>query len=103
MAARKHTGAARYRARSNQVRTHPKRALQPTPRDRNASPAEAPESDPLERLSKAIALVETVATAMQTREDDPDLGPICACLEIACCQLRRAHGAVDLALGEVKE
>src|SRR5690348_6014610 len=59
--------------------------------------------DVLEGLSRSISLVETIAVAMQTHEDDPDLGPICACLGIACCQLRRAHGAVDLALGEVKE
>ena len=103
MAPRKHSGAARYRARSNQDRTHPQRALRRTRRDRKAPLGEAPESDPLERLSTAIALVETIATAMKTREDDPDLGSICACLGIACCQLRRAHGAVDLALGAVKE
>lgn len=97
MATRKHSGAARHRARSNQVRTHPK--PRPNPRDRDASSVEVPPTDPLDRLSRAICLVETITTAMQTHAPDPEFGSICICLELACCQLRRAHDAVDLALG----
>lgn len=40
---------------------------------------------------------ETVAIAMQTHEDDCELGPIAEALDVACCELRRMYGAVDLA------
>ncbi len=60
------------------------------------------DSDPLLRLSAAIALVETIEVAMRTQEDDPELGPICVCLELARKQLARAHSAVDLALQGVR-
>ena len=106
MATRNDSGMARNRVRrANRPRTHPKRPGCEAKKSRSAStpPASSPEpSDPLERLSRAIALVETISIAMTTREDDPDLGPICTCLELAACQLRRAHGAVDLALAGVK-
>ena len=61
---------------------------------------DCPDGDPdaLLRLSRAIALVETIAIAMQTHEDDIKLGSIAMSLELACCQLWRAHGAVNLAL-----
>ncbi|HVX91285.1 MAG TPA: hypothetical protein VHC20_06745 [Candidatus Paceibacterota bacterium] len=54
--------------------------------------------DPLLRLSRAIALVETIEVAMRTHEESPELGPICMCLELACKKLARAHSAVDHAL-----
>jgi len=38
---------------------------------------------------------------MQAHEDDIELGPIAEALDVACVQLRQAHGAVDLALREV--
>jgi hypothetical protein len=107
MATRNSSGVERRRVRldGNRPRTHPKRPGRKAtkPRPASAFPGSNHEqSDPLERLSRAIALVETISIAMTTREDDPDLGPICTCLELAACQLRRAHGAVDLALAGVK-
>lgn len=62
---------------------------------------DGPFGDVLERLSRSISLVETIAVAMQTHEDDPVLGSIAETLDLACCQLRGVHGAVDLALKEV--
>jgi hypothetical protein len=35
---------------------------------------------------------------MRTHEHEPDFGAIAASLEVACCQLSRAHGEIDLAL-----
>ncbi len=105
MATRNSSGVKRRRARldGNRPRTHPKRpgreATKPGPAPADA--CDSPDGDPdvLLRLSRAIALVETIAIAMQTHEDDIQLGSIAMSLELACCQLRRAHGAVDLALG----
>ena len=86
-------------------RIHPKHSgrkgkkPQPVPADA----CDCPDGDPdtLLRLSRAIALVETIAVAMQTHEDDIELGSIAMSLELACCQLWRAHGAVDLAINRV--
>ena len=56
-------------------------------------PAEA-----LSELSTAIALVETISFAMQTHEDEPDLGSIAASLEVAVYKLGAAYSEIDLAL-----
>ena len=107
MATRNSSGVARRRVRldGNRPRTHPKRSGRKAtkPRPAPADACDCPDGDPdaLLRLSRAIALVETIAVAMQTREDDIKLGPIAMCLELACCQLWRAHGAVDLAINRV--
>jgi len=95
----------RVRLDANRPRTHPKHPGRKTTKFRPASadPCDrSDDDDPLLRLSRAIALVETIAVAMQTREDDRELGPIAPCLDLACYKLRRAHGAVDLALSGVK-
>jgi hypothetical protein len=78
MAARKSTGAARHRARSNQVRTHPpgKSRRKPAP----TTPECPKDHDPLLRLSRAIALVETIELAMRMHEASLELGPVCTCL-----------------------
>jgi len=103
MATRNSSGVERRRVRldGNRPRTHPKRSGRKATKLRAApaDPGDCPESgDVLEHLSRSIAIVETISVAMRTREDDIELGPIAACLDFACCQLRRAHGAVDLAL-----
>jgi len=106
MATRNPTGIERVRGRQarNRPRTHP------TPTARKAtkfrSVPNGHEGDPdkgavLERLSRSISLVETIASAMQVHEDDPELGSIAEALDVACEQLRQAHGAVDLALRKV--
>jgi hypothetical protein len=106
MATRNSSGVERRRVPldANRPRTHPKHS------DRKATKICPPiaerrdvsaEGDVLERLSRSISLVETIAVAMQTHEDDPDLGSIAEALDVACCQLRGVHGAVDLALKEV--
>jgi hypothetical protein len=89
---------------ANRPRTHPKhsgrkamKVREPIAERRDVSA----EGDVLERLSRSISLVETIAVAMQAHEDDPELGPIAEALDVACVQLRQAHGAVDLALREV--
>jgi len=108
MAARNSSGEERRRARidGNRPRTHPK----PPGRRASKSPTASTErrtrpdegGDVLEGLSRAISLVETVAVAMQTHDDDSETGPIAEALDVACCELRRTHGAVDLALRQVK-
>ena len=105
MATRNSSGVERRRVRldANRPRTHPKRpgrkATKPRPAPADACDCPDGDSDALLRLSRAIALVETIAVAMQTNEEDIQLGSIAMSLELACCQLRRAHSAVDLALG----
>jgi hypothetical protein len=102
MATRNSSGVERRRVRvdGNRPRTHPKRPgrkttkLRPAPADS----CDCPDPGPLLRLSRAIALVETIAVATQTHEDDIKRGSIAMSLELACCQLWRAHGAVNLAL-----
>jgi len=54
-------------------------------------------AEALSKLSTAIALVETIALAMQSHEDEPDFGAIAASMKVACCQLERAHSDIDLA------
>ena len=107
MAARDSSGVEQRRTRidGNRPRTHPKRPGRKAtkPRPAPADACDCPDGDPdaLLRLSRAIALVETIAVAMQTHEDDIKQGSIAMSLELACCQLWRAHGAVDLALNGV--
>ena len=106
MATRNTTGVERGRGRhaGDRPRTHPQPPGQKAaiPRRTSAETVSIPEKgDVLERLSRSISLVETIARAMQTHEDDPELGPIAEALDVACVQLRQVHGAVDLALREV--
>ena len=107
MATRNSSGVDRRRVRldGNRPRTHPKRSGHKAakPGQPPADSSDCPDGDPdaLLRLSRAIALVETIAVAMQTHEDDIKLGSIAMSLELACCQLWRAHGAVDLAINRV--
>lgn len=56
------------------------------------------EPDVLGDLSRAIALVETIAIAMHTHAHDRELGSIVVTLDFACIKLLRAHEAVDHAL-----
>lgn len=107
MATRNSSGEERRRARvdGNRPRTHPKPdrkiVMSATPSaELRARPDE--DSDVLEGLSRAISLVETAAVAMQTHEDDRELGPIAEALDVACGKLRRMYGAIDLALRQVK-
>lgn len=80
MATRNSSGVERRRVRldANRPRTHPKRpgrkATKPRPAPVDA--CDSPDGDPdvLLRLSRAIALVETIAVAMRTHEDDIKLG-----------------------------
>jgi hypothetical protein len=86
--------------KQNKFTRGPKRTPRPIP-DTNAIVEEAESQEAgelLRKLSMAIALVETVSFAMQTREDEPDLGSIATSLELACCQLVQAYGEIDLAL-----
>lgn len=96
----------RVRLDANRPRTHPKphgrtaaQSLRAPDRHR-ARPDE--DGDVLEGLSRAISLVETVAVALQVHGDDSDIGPLAEALDVACCELRRMHGAVDLKLQQVK-
>jgi hypothetical protein len=103
MAARNSSGVERRRVPldANRPRTHPKHSGRKATKVRPPSAARgdvSADDDVLERLSRSISLVETIARAMQTHEDDPELGPIAEALDVACVQLRQAHGAVDLAL-----
>jgi len=73
MAARDSSGVERRRARldGNRPRTHPKRSGRKAakPHATSTGPGEGPEViDVLEQLSRSIALVETIAVAMQTHE-----------------------------------
>ncbi len=107
MATRNSSGVERRRVRldANRPRTHPNRpghkAIKPAPAPADACDGPDGDPDPLLRLSRAIALVETIAVAMQAWEDDIKLGSIAVSLELACFRLWRAHGAVDLALDGV--
>lgn len=86
---------------ANRPRTHPKDSGRKATKVRPPSAGRrdvSAEGDVLEFLSRAISLVETIAVAMQTHEDDAELGPLTEALDVACVQLRQAHGAVDLAL-----
>src|SRR5690348_11786939 len=104
MATRNSIGEERRRARidGNRPRTHPKTPDRKIVRSPTAAaePRTRPDEDcdVLEELSRAISLVETVAVAMQTHEDDRELGAIAEALDVACGELRRMYGAVDLAL-----
>jgi hypothetical protein len=108
MATRDSSEVARRRVRldANRPRTHPKPPGRKVIKSRKAfaerctRPDE--DGDVLEGLSRAISLVETVAVAMQTHDDDSETGPIAEALDVACCELRRVYGAVDLALRQVK-
>jgi hypothetical protein len=108
MAARNSNGVERRRARAdgNRPRTHPKPSRRKAAKSQTASverrirPAE--DGDVLEGLSRAISLVETVAVAMQTHEDNCEVGPLAEALDVACCELRRMYGAVDIALRQAK-
>jgi hypothetical protein len=108
MAARNSSGEERRRARidGNRPRTDPKPPDRKIVRSPTASdePRTRPDEDGdvLEGLSRAISLVETIAVAMQTHEDDRELGPIAEALDVSCDELRRMYGAVDLALRQVK-
>lgn len=97
--------AAPYSTGGNRPRTHPKRPARknpPPPPAPTTSQDEREDAGPLDRLSRAISLVETVSLALRAWEPDPEMGPICVCLTLACSQLHRAHGAVDLALMRVR-
>jgi hypothetical protein len=92
MATHNSSGVQRRRIRldGNRPRTHPKRsgrkATKPGPAPADSCDCPDGDCDPLFRLSRAIALVETIAVAMQTREADVELGPIAVCLDLATCQ-----------------
>ena len=106
MATANSSGVERRRARldGNRPRTHPERPGRKAPKPR-AMPYDSrdysEDGDVLNHLSRSIALVETIAVAMQTHEDDIELGSIAISLDLACRELRRDHGAVDLALNRV--
>ena len=108
MAARNSSGEKRRRARidGNRTRTHPKPSGRQAIESRTASArrltGQDEDGDVLEGLSRAISLVETVAVALQTHEDDSETGPIAEALDVACCELRRMYGVVDLALRQGK-
>jgi hypothetical protein len=100
------SGVERRRVRldGNRPRTHPKRSSRKATKGRSASTERddcAEDGDVLERISRALALVEAMAVAVQTHEDDRELGSIVVCLDLARCKVQRAHGAVDLALNQV--
>ena len=79
MATRNSSGVERRRVPldANRPRTHPKHPghkatkVRPPSAERRGVSADG---DVLERLSRAISLVETIARAMQTHEDDSELG-----------------------------
>jgi hypothetical protein len=94
----------RVRLDGNRPRTHPNRSGRKATKVRPASTkrCDCPEhGDVLARLSRSIALVETIAVEMQTREDDMARGSLPARLDLACRKLWRVHGSVDLALNQV--
>lgn len=106
MATRNSSGVERRRVPvdANRPRTHPHHPGRKATKVRPPSPGRrdvSPDGDVLERLSRATSLVETIAVAMRTHEDDTELGPIAEALDVACQALRQVHGAVDLALRAV--
>jgi hypothetical protein len=74
--------------KQNKFTRAPKRTPHPIPNTKAVvEEAESQEAgELLGKLSTAIALVETVSFAMQTCEDEPDLGSIATSLELACCK-----------------
>lgn len=97
-----HAGTTRAPTPARRSRSHRHRTLRPPARCSHArarvADADRPVRDVTElidRLSNALALIETIAVALKEFEAQPVVGSICMALDQAIVVIGRAHADVE--------